>query len=225
MKLENKNYLIKLFRKRSPRYALSKVKLIIYQNKNPQHPWLTENAISILSSFLKPIDCGFEWGSGNSTIWFGRKIRHLASVEHNKIWHEKISDKLKSDNMTNVDYMFYDLSEKQQEMHKTAYIESINKFGKDSLDFVLVDGKYRDICANVALDKIRPGGIIIVDNVNTYIPCNSRAPKSRSKNAEFASPEWKTFFDRIKSWRYIWTTNNVWDTAIWFKPVNKESVK
>lgn len=80
---------------------------------------------------------------------------------------------------------------------------------------------YRDACVNMVLEKIRPGGILVIDNIDRYLPCDSVSPLSRAKDAPLASEEWGRFHERVKDWRLIWTSNGVWDTAIWFKPVPK----
>jgi len=52
---------------------------------------------------------------------------------------------------------------------------------ESSLDFILIDGKKRDSCALAALPRIKPGGIIIVDDVHRYIARTkpSHAPFAR----------------------------------------------
>ena len=80
---------------------------------------------------------------------------------------------------------------------------------------------YRDVCANMVLDKIRPGGILVIDNINWYLPSDSISPNSRAKTKTPASEEWTHFVDYVENWRLIWTSNGFWDTAIWFKPVPK----
>ncbi|MBA7699080.1 hypothetical protein ES703_107766 [subsurface metagenome] len=81
-----------------------------------------------------------------------------------------------------------------------------------------MDGIYRDVCANKVLEKIRPGGIIVLDNANWYLPHDSTSPSSRPKNSAPASEEWTRFLDCVKDWHLIWASNGVWDSAVWFKP-------
>ena len=60
-----------------------------------------------------------------------------------------------------------------------AYVQVVKRFEKNSLDFVLVDGMYRDAYANWFV-RIRPGGLLIIDNANWYLPSNSGSPNSRT---------------------------------------------
>jgi hypothetical protein len=60
--------------------------------RNPENPWLTKQAVHFLSQTLRADDVGIEFGSGRSTIWFARRLRHLISVENNPLWYAKVSD-------------------------------------------------------------------------------------------------------------------------------------
>ena len=90
------------FRHWTPRYILNRLHLFLIEKRHPDWPWLTAASIQILSSWLRPTDIGFEWGSGRSTLWFARRIRKLISVEHDPKWYDKISHVLKEENVTNV---------------------------------------------------------------------------------------------------------------------------
>jgi hypothetical protein len=130
-----------------------------------------------------------------------------------------VLSKLKAANVLNVKYILCKLDEgnkKSNEIH--PYVKAINSCDKNSLDFVLVDGIYRELCSNLALEKIRPGGIFILDNANHYIPCDSISPGSRPKNSAPKSMEWVHFLNRVENWHQIWTSNGIFDTAIWLKP-------
>lgn len=195
-----------------PRYIYSKLVLSLYEQQHPDHPWLTSSAISILSTYLKESDVGLEWGSGRSTAWFAKKIKHLVSVESNPKWHQKVSANLQDSNLDNVDYRLV-IDEKN-------YVDLAETFSENSLDFVLVDGSpssRRSSCATKAVDKIKVGGCIVVDNANWFLPCNSHSPNSRTYETGPASEEWQHFIELIKDWRTIWTSNGVTDTALFFK--------
>ena len=79
-----------------------------------------------------------------------------------------------------------------------------------------MDGLYRDYCALHSLRVIRPGGVLIIDNINWFVPNTSRSPSSR--RSDFASEVWKEVYNKLKDWRCIWTTSGVTDTAFFFKP-------
>jgi predicted O-methyltransferase YrrM len=137
----------------------------------PDLPWLTKAANAILETYLKPDDEGLEFGSGRSTIWFTKHVGRLTSVEHNKVWYDKVQAMIGDNQLTNVDYRFFPKDVEDERGADAAYVRVIDTFEPESFDFVLVDGVYRDHCCLSVLDKIRPGGVLIIDNVNWYLPC------------------------------------------------------
>jgi predicted O-methyltransferase YrrM len=40
----------------------------------------------------------------------------------------------------------------------------------DHIDFVLVDGITRQTCVRSSMGKLKPGGLLILDNANLYVP-------------------------------------------------------
>ena len=46
----------------------------------------------------------------------------------------------------------------------SAYVHEFDRFADRSLDFVLIDGMYRGHCAIRAMSKVKPGGLIVIDN-------------------------------------------------------------
>jgi predicted O-methyltransferase YrrM len=187
-----------------------------YHHSYPEHPWLTKTANLILSLYLQDTDVGLEFGSGRSTIWFARKTKSLTSVEHDISWYNKISTQLRHENLSNVRYYF-----KEQETIESftlpSYVRVIEEFEPESLNFVLVDGVYRNMCAYMAVAKVTPGGLIVVDNANWFIPSNSFSPNSRTARMGYME-DWEQFASAVSNWRCIWTTNGVTDTALYLKP-------
>jgi predicted O-methyltransferase YrrM len=88
-----------------------------------------------------------------------------------------------------------------------------------SLDFALMDGYYRDYAAKFIMPKVKPGGILILDNINWHLPSQSKAPGTRTAELGPATSTWAEIGQELAGWRRIWTSNGVWDTAIFFKPV------
>jgi SAM-dependent methyltransferase len=206
------------YRHWTPRYLVDRIRLEFYERLHPDHPWLTKSANAILQSQLQNNCVGLEFGSGRSTLWFARRVRHLTSIEHDPVWFRKVSGMLAANRIANVSHLLREVDRSEQEAATTGYLRALDDFTAESLDFVLVDGVYRAACANGAIDKLRPGGMMILDNVNWYLPCESRAPNSRRLPDGPASPDWAQFEDRVSTWRRDWTTSGVTDTAIFYKP-------
>lgn len=209
------------FRHWTPMYIVDRLGEIAYQKTHSDHPWLTKTANSILSSYLKISDVGVEWGSGKSTVFFSRRVSMLTSIEHDPLWYANVSKILKESGITNVEYLLIEKDQEQEDEDRgreSRYVQVVKKFSKNSLDFALVDGIYRGACAIAILEKIRPGGILILDNANRYLPSKSVSPCSRSFAQGPTSSEWSEFLTRVKHYRCIWTSSGVTDTAIYLTP-------
>ena len=195
----------------NPRYLYNKLLVVFYYYFYPTHPWLTKDAIKILSSILKKDDVGVEFGSGRSTIWFAKQIKHLISIEHDVSWYKNVKNLLKKESLSKkVDFHL-----KEKESDYQNFCESINN---ETINFCLIDGIARDHCALKILPKIKPGGLLIIDNINWFFPNElTKSPSSRRIKDGYASETWSKVWEEIKNWRMIWTSNGVCDTAIWIK--------
>jgi predicted O-methyltransferase YrrM len=202
---------------RSPRYVYNRLQQMRYERAHPGAPWLTPAAIRLLGGLLRPADRGAEFGSGRSTAWFASRVAALTSVEHDTGWHAAVSAQLKDRGLDTVDYI---LAPKDQPLERggdSAYAKTAHGFANDSLDFALVDGHYRDYSAKFIMPKLRPGGMLIIDNVNWYLPCESKSPNSRTAATGPATAVWSEVWQQLRDWRTIWTSSGVWDTAIFIK--------
>ena len=210
---------MRTFRHWTPKYLKDKLVSNNYRRKYPDRPWLTPSANEFLISFLKDSDIALEFGSGKSTLWFARRIQHLTSVEHNESWYSKVQQMLQENDQNNVDYHCHP-REQDGDGSQSAYVMQTGQFAPGSLDMVLVDGIYRDHCALNALNLVRPGGILVIDNVNNYLPSNSIAPNSRSFADGPKGEVWAQVYQVLSNWRMIWSSCGVWDTAIYIRPFN-----
>jgi predicted O-methyltransferase YrrM len=195
----------------TPTYIRDRLLVFYDERKHPTHPWLTRDAVGFLSQVIKSADVGLEFGSGRSTIWFASRMSRLTSIEDNPYWHAKVSRLIEGQNLAKkVDYRFREAKEQ--------YVADAINVADESVDVCLVDGSYRDECAIRVLGKVRRGGLLVVDNVNWYLPSDTISPSSRRRSDGCASPAWEEFAVAVQNWRRYWTSNGVTDTCIWFKP-------
>jgi len=174
--------------------------------------------VSLLGQILRPEDQGLEWGAGRSTPWLAGRLGSLTSVEHDPEWSLRVQGML--DRAGVADGVRLVLAEDGvDERSDSRYVRVASEFADESLDFCLVDGMARDHCALRVLDKLRLGGILVIDNVNWYLPRHprSRAPGSRSMSEGPATREWAEVSERLRAWRGIWTTDGITDTALWIR--------
>lgn len=179
----------------------------------------------MLARWLRRDHVGIEWGSGRSTLWFAARVGRLVSVEHHAGWHASVSSDLAARGVTNVDYRLCPCEPERAEtpewiaaMFASDYVRVADAFEPRSLDFALVDGMYRSACALAVIPRLRPGALLIVDNVNWFLPSASRAPSSRGVTDSPLSPTWAEFGNAVSGWELTWTENGVADTAIWRVP-------
>lgn len=121
---------------------------------NQPIPWYTYPAIEYLDHLDFSNMHVFEFGSGNSTLWWARHAYYVKSVEHNNEWYSKISSL--ATNFSNVDY--------ELKIDKAEYLLSFNS----GFDIVIIDGIYRQDCANIFLQFSEETSMLIFDNSDWY---------------------------------------------------------
>ena len=194
-----------------PQYFRDRFKLLVNDLLHPGDPWLTRDAVVLLERFLRPEFRGLEWGSGRSTRWFTERTASLVSIETEPAWHEKTRRSLFPRLRSRVRQVL--------EINPETAIRAADSVDPESLDYILVDGRpSRGACCLAATGKLKPGGMLILDNANRYLPCRSIAPESRALKDGPADSEFAKFLGIIKEWETIWTSNGVWDTALFRKP-------
>ena len=201
-----------------PRYLADRATLVARRltNATPQ-PWITAEARRLLEAMLRPTDRGLEYGSGGTTTFFASRIAALDSVEAVERWHDALAGRLRDQAVTNVNLHLVSAAQLgyRTPEHKRAYVNVLPDLAPGDLDLVFVDGEYRDACALRAVDLLRPGGLLVLDNSETYLPGPGRSPWQVTRPA---SQDWEKFVAATSQWRQIWTSNGVWDTTLWVKP-------
>jgi predicted O-methyltransferase YrrM len=199
---------------RSPRYLYDRFRLFLHQKRHPNEPWMAAQAVELLRGLLRNTDVALEWGAGRSTPWLSSRVRHLTSVEHDPEWHAQVKARCAAEGRTNIDHVLAPFRDGSG--GESPYVAAVARFPDGGLDIAIVDGAdMRVECAMAAVPKLAPGGLLILDNAQLYVDHPSRAPNSRYRQGD---PEgWGGFVESVRTWRLIWTTNGVWDTAIWIK--------
>lgn len=194
----------------------------IWIRTHPDVPWLTRQAVEILESRLKPTDIGLEWGSGRSTLWFAKRVAHLTSIEHNDRWYKRIKKALSDKGADNVDLLYAPLDQ-MDEGGVPEYVHVAAELSKASLDFVLVDGRLRDQCIEVALQLLKPGGMLIIDDAARYIQHPYCCPQSVYTQNGPPSHLWTNIAIQLQALdaETIWTSDSVTATVFYIFPPGK----
>jgi hypothetical protein len=117
-------------------------------------PWMTSPAIEYLKQNLRADFSVFEFGCGSSTIFFSKRCKIVHGVETRSEWLSMLNSiklknvkiRLLSDGLTNPDY------------EKSA-TKNDQKF-----DVIVIDSIKRSSCATNAINALKNGGMIILDD-------------------------------------------------------------
>ena len=116
-------------------------------------PWVTYSFIDFIVERLDKTMIVFEFGLGNSTLFYSSKVKTIHTVEHDKIWYEKINRKLP----TNVNISFIELEP------DGAYSRASGLSG-EKYDIIIVDGRDRINCMLNSVNHLNYNGILILDD-------------------------------------------------------------
>lgn len=130
-----------------------------YKNKLPVDslnqpiPWVTYSFIDFISERLDRVNSIFEFGSGNSTLFYEDRVKQVVSVEHDENWHSQMKNKVKD----NVKLLFKSL-DYDGDYCRTAKAET------GAFDMIIVDGRDRVNCMLHAVDCLSSSGVIVLDD-------------------------------------------------------------
>lgn len=113
-------------------------------------PWYTKPFLEKLTSFDLSNWKVFEYGSGDSTIWWRKNCREIISVDTNTEWAQKSGSLFCNE--------------------KESFINFPKQFiNNEKFDCIIIDSEpveWRDECIPVALECLKDGGFLIIDNYN-----------------------------------------------------------
>lgn len=115
-------------------------------------PWLTYSLLDFLEGRLNRSLSLFEYGSGNSTIYFAGRLGFIHSIEYDQTWFDVIQKKIPD----NVELTFVGL---EGDRYQNAILESSRDF-----DIILIDGRRRVECLKNSIQRLTPGGVLILDD-------------------------------------------------------------
>lgn len=120
-------------------------------------PWLPFAVIDRLERELSPASSVFEFGGGGSTLWFARRVHRVVTVEHDPHWFPQLEAAVGTRRECT-------LIRGHAEDDYADYVGAIDAFPDASFDAVVVDGRERVRCFERALPKVKPGGLLVLDD-------------------------------------------------------------
>lgn len=153
-------------------------------NLNMVFPWYTRPFLRYLTQFDISEWKVFEYGGGNSTLWWRKNVREVHSIDTNFEWSQKCNLHLVQ---TKEDFIKFPLT-----------LIDAEKF-----DCIIIDGEptsWRDDCTQYAIQALKDDGKLIIDNYNQKSVGLGNWPKTNQilstyKKNVFAEPDhvdWKT---------------------------------
>lgn len=157
-------------------FGAYKTKSAIDENGNAI-PWVTYSFIDLVKGRIHKQHDIFEFGSGNSTIFYAQLAGSVYSVEHDKDWYER-SAKI---NMANVKMIQCDL------VPDGDYCRSAVATGK-KFHLVIVDGRDRVNCCKQAVGSLTDDGILVLDDSerSEYLEAHRFMKANGFKNLPFS---------------------------------------
>lgn len=142
-------------------------------------PWITYPAFLFLQSKISKQWSVFEYGSGNSSLWWSNQVSKVVSCEHDVKWHEEIRGMVGK----NVELHLKPLSDPQ------SYVDMAINTGA-TYDVMFIDGAERESCLMKAPVALKPNGIIVLDDSDrpAYIPAIQHLLSLGFKAVDFDGP-------------------------------------
>ena len=118
-------------------------------------PWCTYPFIKFIEERLKKDFDVFEYGCGNSTLWYANKVKSITSVEHDLDWYNKVSKILPENAKVIYKKLVY-----EGEYSKAVFDED------KQYHIIIIDGRDRVNSAKNIIKALTDDGVIIFDNTD-----------------------------------------------------------
>jgi len=114
----------------------------------------------------------FEWGSGGSTVWLTGKGAEVIAIECKAEWQHLVQDRSPDADVRFIPGADTGSLRSEAQFSEFAdykpffddYVAAIDGFADDTFDLIVIDGISRCHCAERAAEKVRPNGIVVLDD-------------------------------------------------------------
>jgi len=172
--------------------------VVSYQAENVEGPvpWITYPALRLLERVVQPRFKVFEYGAGNSSLWWAARVAEVVSVEHDAGWAQAVADRAPK-NLTviskpiNAEASGPGLALVEQFIAEhpdpprsgdfdrdvgdglvweefSAYVAELARYPAGYFDVIVVDGMARSAAAWMAARFVRADGFIVFDNADRW---------------------------------------------------------
>jgi hypothetical protein len=116
-------------------------------------PWVTYSFIDFVKERINSSQTIFEFGSGNSTLFYAKRAGKVVSVEHDKNWFDMIY----AGKPSNSELIFCELEDDGK------YCRMAGSFD-EKFQIIIVDGRDRSNCCKQSLSALAADGVLILDD-------------------------------------------------------------
>ena len=171
-------------------------------------PWIHTNVIDILDKIINKNTYILEFGSGNSTIYFSNLTNNLTSIEHNKCWYNKIKPIINNVKYILKEIEYISVPPIDKKFYNCNSLEELigHNIPDEYYDIIIIDGINRVNCAVGSINKLKKGGILILDDSNRIENANTDGSYKPIKNL-------------VDGWQEYKYRSNDRNTDYWIKPI------
>ena len=159
-------------------------------------PWMTYPFLQFITPRVSKHWIVFEYGMGNSTLWWSERVASVHSVEHDLTWFQSICARIPN----NVDARFF-----PERSHE--YV-SAPQFAGKKYNVICIDGRRRNESVVHSINCLTEDGVIVWDNTERH-----RYEEGIAKLLSFG-------FKKIDFWGMSPTITNNSCTSIFYRPRN-----
>lgn len=120
---------------------------------NQPIPWVTYSFIDFIKGRLNKDLSIFEYGSGNSTLFYAKNVKRVVSVEHDEAWYNKIVNQ----KAPNAEMIFTKLEPNGEYSQKAKLLN-------EKFEVIIVDGRDRVNCCKYSIDALTDNGVLVLDD-------------------------------------------------------------
>jgi precorrin-6B methylase 2 len=147
-------------------------------------PWYNKNLIQFLKLHLTSSMSVFEYGGGNSTLFYARYVAHVCTIESKQEWFNFIKEKSTKFSLPNITIKICD--------NLLNFPNEIENFRIKKFDLIVIDSRDRIKCLEKSVSFLKKSGSIILDNSERE---NLKSAANLMKNFGF----YETIFSGIRN--------------------------
>jgi hypothetical protein len=131
-----------------------------------RRPWWPYGAVEWIAGYLPATARVFEYGGGGSTLWLQDNGAIVTVAEHDIAWHRQLQEELPAGTrvLLRPSEAAGTITSAVHDGYFDSYVAAISDEPDASLDLAIVDGRARVGCVRQAMPKVRPGGLLLLDD-------------------------------------------------------------